>query len=88
MSNEIDDIVFNNSKVKVREIADMVSILTEHVVNILLVHCWMRKVCARWVPQLFTNDQKRIRVTTSEYNLAYSNHNSKGFFRCLATMDV
>ena len=31
----------------------------------------MRKLCARWVPRLFTIDQKRIRVTNSEQNLAY-----------------
>ena len=39
----------------------------------------MRKLSARWVPRLFTIDQKRIRVTTSEKNLAYYNLNSKEF---------
>ena len=39
----------------------------------------MRKFCAIWVPQLFTIDQKRIRVTSSEKNLAYFNRNSRVF---------
>ena len=47
----------------------------------------MRKLCARWVPELLTMDQKRIRVTTSEQNLAYLNRNSKEFLRRFVTMD-
>ena len=62
-----------------REIAEIVSISTERVVNILL--------CARWVPRLFTIDQKGIRVATSEQNLTYFNCNPKEFLHRFATMD-
>ena len=54
--NKIDDIVLNDPKVKVRETAEIVSISTEHAVNILDTHLCMRKLCARWVPRLLTND--------------------------------
>ena len=45
--NKIVDIVLNGLKVKVGEIAEIVSISTEHVVNILHTHLCMRKLCSR-----------------------------------------
>ena len=48
MVNKIHGIVLNDPRVKVREIAEIVSISTECVVNILHTHLCMRKVCARW----------------------------------------
>ena len=41
MSNKIHNIVLNDPKVKVREIAEIVSISTEHVANILQTHLCM-----------------------------------------------
>jgi histone-lysine N-methyltransferase SETMAR len=87
MINKIHDIVLNDPKVKVREIAEIVSISTERVLNILHEHLAMKKLCARWVPRVLTIDQKRIRVTTSERNLAYINRNPKEFLRRFVTMD-
>ena len=52
----VHDIVLNDPKVKVREIAEIVSISTERVANILNTHLCMRKLCARWVPRLLTID--------------------------------
>ena len=72
---------------KVRKIAETTSISTEHVHNILHEHLHMEKLCARWVPRLLTIDQKRIRVTTSEQNLAHFNSNPKEFLRRFVTMD-
>ena len=60
MINKIHDIVLNDVKVKVREIAEIVSISTEHVFNILHTNLCMRKLCARWVPRLLTIDQKLV----------------------------
>ena len=87
MINKIHDIVLNDPKVKVCEITEIVSISTEHLVNILHTHLCLRKLCARWVSRLLTIDQKRIRVMTSEKNLAYFNRNSKQFLRRFVTMD-
>ena len=63
---KIHVIILKDPKVKVREIAEIVSISTERVANILPTHLCMKKLCARWVPRLFTIEQKRIFVTTSE----------------------
>ena len=87
MINKIHDIVLNDPKVKVGEISEIVSILTERMVNILHTHLWMKKLYARWVPRLLTIDQKPIRVTTSELNLTYFNRNPKEFLRRFVTMD-
>ena len=57
MINKIHDIILNDPKVKVREIVEIVSISIERVVNILHTHLCMRKLCARWVPQLLTINQ-------------------------------
>ena len=77
MINKIRDIVLNDPKVNVREIAEIVSISTGRVVNILHTHLCMRKL---------TINQKRIRVTTSEQILAYFNRNPKEFLPQFVTM--
>ena len=87
MINKIHDIVLNDPKVKVREITEIVSISTKRVVNILHTHSCMRKLSARLVPRLLAIDQKRVRVTTSEKNLAYFNRNPKEILRRFVTMD-
>ena len=50
MINKIHDIVLYNLKVKVCEKAEVLSISTKRVVNILHTNLCMRKLCARWVP--------------------------------------
>ena len=87
MINKIYDIVLNDPKVKVREIAEIVSISTERAVNISQAYLCMRNLCSRWVPRLVTVDERSIRVTTSEKNLACFNRNMKVFLRRFVTMD-
>ena len=79
--------MLNDPKVKVREIAEIVSISTERVVNILHTHLCMRKLCAKWVLRFLTINRKRIRVITSKQNLAYFKRNPKEFLRRFVTMD-
>ena len=57
MINKINDIVLNDPNVKVREIAEIVSISTESLVNILHTHLCMKKLYARCVPRFLTIDQ-------------------------------
>ena len=87
MINKIHDIVLNDPKVKDLEIVEIVSISTERVINILHTNLYIRKLCARWVSRLLTIDQKHIRVTTSEQNLAYFNRNPTAVLRRFVTMD-
>jgi len=67
--DKIYDMVMDDRRVKVREIASAVGIWSERVPNILLQHLNVRKLSARWVPQLLTVNQRRDRVTCSKDNL-------------------
>ena len=68
MIKEIHDIVLNDPKVKVRVIAEIASISTQRLVNMLHTYLCMRNPGARWVLRLLTIEQKRIFVTTPEQN--------------------
>jgi histone-lysine N-methyltransferase SETMAR len=47
----------------------------------------MRKLCARWVPHLLTEDQKCTRMKISEQCLEHFNKNKTDFMRRFITMD-
>ena len=85
MINKTHGIILNDPKVKVCEIAEIVSISTERMVNILHTHLCMRKPCARRASRLFLNDC--ICLTTSVQISAYFNRNPKEFSRRFVTMD-
>jgi hypothetical protein len=67
--DKIHDMVMDDRRVKVREIASAVGISSERVHNILQQHLNMRKLSARWVLQPLTVDQKQNRVRCSKDNL-------------------
>lgn len=87
MVNKIHDIVLEDRRVKIREIADAMHISNERVFYVLHNILGMKKLSARWVPRLLTADQKRNRVTTSEECLAMFNHSPSEFWRRYVTVD-
>ena len=87
MIDKIHDIVFNDRRLKVREISETVKILVESVWHILHECLGMRKLSARWVPRLLTADHKRARVVASEQFLGMFQRNSKEFLRRYVTVD-
>ena len=70
------DIVFNDRRLKVREI-------DETVWHILHECLGMRKLSARWMPRLVTADHKWARVIASEQCLGMFQCNSKGILLSL-----
>lgn len=84
---KIHDIVLDDPKVKVRELAEAVGISTGSVVSILHNDLGMRKLTARWVPRLLTIDQKRERVRTSQHCLDMFKRNPADFLRRIVTID-
>lgn len=64
--NKIHDVVMTDCRVKIYKIGDAMHISTESVFHILHDVVSIKKLSARWVPQLLTIDQKRNCVTTSE----------------------
>jgi len=57
-AKKIHQIVLNDRKVKVKEIADVVKISTERVRHILHEFLNMKKLFAKWAPYLLTIDKK------------------------------
>jgi histone-lysine N-methyltransferase SETMAR len=60
------DMVLDDRRMKVREIAGTKGISKGRVRCILHEDLSMRKICARWLPRLLTADQKRTRMKISE----------------------
>lgn len=56
--DKIHDMMMDDRRVKMREIASAVVISNERVHNILHQHLDMKKLPARWVPRLLMIDQK------------------------------
>ena len=60
------DVVLDDGRMKVCEIADTIGISNKRVGYILHEELDMKKLCARWVPRLLTADQKRTRMKISD----------------------
>jgi histone-lysine N-methyltransferase SETMAR len=58
--------VLDDRRMKVHEIAETIGISKECVGYILHEELNMKRLCARWVPCLLTEDQKRTRMKISE----------------------
>jgi histone-lysine N-methyltransferase SETMAR len=87
MTEKVRKIVLTDRRVKVREIAETVSISTERVRNILHEHLTMKKLCSRWVPRLLTPVQKQCRKDISTDCLALYKSNPTEFLRRFITVD-
>lgn len=85
--DKIHEIILDDRRMKVRELAHAVGISTERVHHILHEYLDTRKLSARWVPRLLTLDHKRNRVTTSKECLAMFNRNPDEFLRRFVTVD-
>jgi transposase len=68
---QVHDMVVDDRRMKVREIAETIGISKERVGYILHEELDMKKLCARWLPRLLTADQKRTCVKKS-LNSAWS----------------
>lgn len=85
--DRVHDMVLEDRRVKLREIAEAVGISVERVCHILHNELHMNKLCARWVPRILTPEQKRNRMTMSQRALELYNKNPADFLRRFITMD-
>jgi hypothetical protein len=85
--DKIHDMVMDDRRAKVREIASAVGISSERVHNILHQYLYMRKLSARWVPRLITVDQKQNRVRYSKDNLQLFQRTPQNFRPRFVTVD-
>jgi hypothetical protein len=83
---QVHDMILDDWWMKVHEIAETIGISKECVGYILHEELDMKRLCARWVPRLFTADQKRTRMEISEQSLEHFNKNKTDFVRRFITM--
>ena len=62
----------------VRQLARMTNLLSARVHAILKKHLKVRKINARWIPHLLTDDQKRVTVAKKLLKM-YQKYSKKGF---------
>lgn len=85
--DKIHELVLNDRRMKIREIAKDTGISTERVYHVLHEYLDMRKLSARWVPRLLTKDHMRNRMTISKECLAMFNSKPDEFLRRFVTVD-
>ncbi|GFY35013.1 mariner Mos1 transposase [Trichonephila clavipes] len=79
--------MFDNRKVKLIEIAEILKISKERVGHIVNEYLDMRKLCTKWVPHELAIDQKQQRIDDSKQCLQLFNLNKSEFLRRYVTMD-
>jgi len=84
---QVHDMLLDDRRMKVHEIAETIGISKERVGYILHEELDMKKLCARWVPRLLTADQKRIRMKVSEQCWERFNRNKTDFVHRFIIMD-
>jgi histone-lysine N-methyltransferase SETMAR len=84
---QMHDILFDDRRMKVHEIAETIGISKDRVEYILHEELDMKKLCARWLPRLLTADQKRTRMKISEQCLERFNKNKTNFVRRFITIN-
>lgn len=84
---KVHQLVLDDRRIKVREIAEIMKMSKETVCHILNQDLGMRKLSARWVPRLLTLDHKRARMNISSALLAQFRGNKTEFWRRLITVD-
>lgn len=85
--DKIHEMILDDRRLKVRELAEAVGISTERVHHILHEYLAMRKLSARWVPRLLTIDHKHNRVKSSKECLEMYKRNPNEFLRRFVTVD-
>ncbi|GFT95559.1 histone-lysine N-methyltransferase SETMAR [Trichonephila clavipes] len=78
---KVHQMVLDDHRIKVREVAEVMNMSKGHVCHILNQHLGMRKLFARWVPHLLTLDQNRVRMNVSTTLLAQFRRNKSEFGR-------
>jgi histone-lysine N-methyltransferase SETMAR len=84
---QVHDMVLDDRRMKVREIAETIGISKERVGYILHEELDMKKLCAKWVQRLLTADKKRALMKISEQCLERFNKNKTNFVHRFITMD-
>lgn len=87
MADEIKELLDHDRRLTVREIASKVDLGVATVHSIIKEELGMKKVCARWIPRLLTDDQKQQRIDNSEMCLGRYRRQGNRFLEEIITVD-
>ena len=80
-------IILSDPKVKLQEIADILTISNGTVFKVVHENLSMKKLYSKWVPRLLTVEQKQQRIHDSERCLKLFTRNKKDLLRRYITMN-
>ena len=81
MIDKIQDMILSDQRIKVRKIVETTGISQDTVFSILHKKLGVKKISARWVSRLLSEENKRNRVVDSEAILALFRRNPDEFLR-------
>ena len=84
---QVEQMVTEDRQLTVKQIAANASISVGSVDNILHDDLKMRKVSARWVPRMLTDENKALRVAVCQAMLSRDKGMNSAFFSSIVTMD-
>ncbi|XP_045453244.1 histone-lysine N-methyltransferase SETMAR-like [Melitaea cinxia] len=84
---KVEDVVLADRRVTIRYEAEVTGISYGSVQRILANELHMKKVSARWVPRMLTDEQKKNRIDISRVNLQKFQADQENFLFRFVTMD-
>ncbi|XP_045451016.1 histone-lysine N-methyltransferase SETMAR-like [Melitaea cinxia] len=84
---KVKDVVLADQRVTIRHAAEVTGISYGSVQRILANELHLKKVSARWVPRMLTDEQKKNRVDISRVNLEKFQADQENFLSRFVTMD-
>ncbi|GFS76258.1 histone-lysine N-methyltransferase SETMAR [Trichonephila clavipes] len=84
---KVHQMVLDDRRIKVREIAEVMNLSKERVCHILNQHLGIGKLSTRWVSRLLTLDPIRVRMSISNALLLQFRRNKSEFWHRLITVD-
>ena len=83
----VRDVIYGDRRMTVRDICNETGMSYGTVYRILTDELHMRKVCARWIPRLLTDDNRNKRVNASKKFLRRYRHEGEEFLSRIVTTD-
>ncbi|XP_073399608.1 histone-lysine N-methyltransferase SETMAR-like [Dendrobates tinctorius] len=84
---KVEEVVLADRRVTIRHVAEVTGISYGSIQRILAKELHMKKVSARWVPKMLTDEQKKKRVDISIANLKKFQADKEHFLSRFLTMD-
>lgn len=84
---KVDDAVQQDRRLTTRQLSEMVGVSHNTIHKILTEELGKRKVCAKWVPHLLTEEQKTVRVLLCSNHLRRYQSQGLGFLQRIVACD-